>query len=89
MNKLLEAVDQQASSAASTAAAEEQLDEALFQQFMSKNPVWDFHSLSKEQYMAKGRDDKLALTRQYYYEMKNGEQRSFLFCCLGNVCSYL
>ena len=39
MDKLLEAVDQEASLAASTAAAEEQLDEALFQQFMSKNPA--------------------------------------------------
>ena len=50
MDKLLEAVDQEAPLAASTAAAEEQLDEALFQQFMSKNPAWDFHLLSKEQY---------------------------------------
>ena len=65
MDKLLEAVDQEAPLAASTAAAEEQLDEALFQQFMSKNPAWDFHLLSKEQYMAKGWDYKLALIRQY------------------------
>ena len=48
MGKLLEAVDQQAPLAASTATAEEQVDEVLFQQFISKNPVWDFHSLSKE-----------------------------------------
>ena len=83
MDKLLEAVAQQASSAASTAASEEQLDEVLFQQFMSKNPVWSFYSLSKEQYMAKGQDDKLALIRQYYYEMKNGEQQYFIILLFG------
>ena len=33
--------------------------------------------------MAKGRDDKLALIRQYYYEMKNGAQRYFFILLFG------
>ena len=48
MEKLRETVDHQSSSAVIGAAAEEQFDEGLFQQFMARNPVWDFHSLSKE-----------------------------------------
>ena len=63
MDRLLESVDQQASSAALNTAVEEQLDEGLFQQFMTKNLVWDFHSLTKEQYLAKGRDKKLELMK--------------------------
>ena len=63
MEKLLESVDQQASSAVAGTAVEEQFDEGLFQQFMAKSPIWDFHSLTKVQYIAKGRDDKIELMR--------------------------
>ena len=45
MNKL-EVADQQASSATSIV----EFDEKLFQQFMTKNPVWDFHSISRDDY---------------------------------------
>ena len=79
MEKLLETVDQQTSSAVVGAVAEEQLDEGLFHQFMVRNPIWDFHSLSREQYIVKGRGDELALIRQYYYEMKNGGHCFFSF----------
>ena len=87
--KLLEAVDQQAFSMVVGTTAEEQFDEGLFQQFMARNPVWDFHSLSKEQYMAKGKEEKLSLIRQYYYEMKKGERLDFYFCCLSSIGSHL
>ena len=79
MDKLLESVDQQVSSAVAGAAVEEQFDEGLFHQFMAKNPIWDFHSLSREQYVAKSRDEKLALMKKYYYDMKNGEILFFGF----------
>ena len=75
----MESVGQQASSAVTGTAVEEHLDEGLFQQFMAKNPIWDFYSLTKEQYVAKGRDDKIELMRKYYYEMKNGEHCLFSF----------
>ena len=48
MDKLLESVDQQAFSAVAGAADEEQFDEGLFHQFMAKNPIWDFHSLTRK-----------------------------------------
>ena len=66
MEKLLESVDQQASSAVADIAVKEQFDEGLFQQFMAKNPIWYFHSLTKEQYLAKGRDQKLELKKNDY-----------------------
>ena len=51
MDRLFQSIDQQASSAVAVAADKEQFDEGLFQQFTSKNPIWDFHSLTKEQYL--------------------------------------
>ena len=78
MDKRLESVNQQASSAAMSTAVKEQFDEGLLQQFMAKNPVWDFHTLTKEQYLAKGRDQKLELMKNYYYTMKNDEPLLFL-----------
>ena len=78
MERLLEFVNQQASSAKTNTVVEEQFDEGLFQQFMSKNPVWDCHSLTKKQYLAKSRDQKLELMKDYYYTMKNGEPLLFL-----------
>ena len=60
-------------------AVKEQFNEGLFHQFMAKNPIWDFHSLSREQYVAKSRDEKLALMKKYYYDMKNGEILFFGF----------
>ena len=80
MDRLLESVDQQASSAAMNliAVTKEQFDEGLFQHF-AKNPVWDFLSLTKEQYLAKGRDQKLEwMKHYYYYTMKNSEPLLFL-----------
>ena len=85
MDRLLESTDQQASSTALNTAAKEQFDEGLFQQFMSKSPVQDFHSLTKEQYLVKGRNQKLELMKNYYYIMKNGEPLLFL-SFLSEIC---
>ena len=87
MDKILESANQQASLA--VAAAEEQFDERLFQEFMEKNPIWDFHSLSKEEYVAKGREEKLSLIKKYYNDMKNGELLFFFvfFLFLNNAGS--
>ena len=74
----METVGQQASSTVN-AAAEEPFDEGLFQQFMKKkkNPFWDFHSLTREQYLSKNKDQKIDLMNSYYSSMKNGEIRLY------------
>ena len=48
MEKLLELADQQPTTSEVTTA--EQINEELFKQFLSKNPVWDFHCISREEY---------------------------------------
>ena len=44
IDRLLEAADQQASSV----RVAEDFDKLLFQQFMSKSPIWDFQLLSRD-----------------------------------------
>ena len=44
---------------------------------MAKSLVWNFHSLTKEQYLAKCRDQKLELLKNYF-SMKNGGPLLFL-----------
>ena len=74
MDKLLEVVDKQASSSMTVA----DFDENLFQQFISKNPVWDFHAISRDDYLRKGKAVKAQLLN-YYNQMKIGEQ--YIFYC--------
>ena len=79
MDKLLEVANQQASSAMPVADS----DENSLQQFLSKNPVWDFHAISTDDYLCKGKADKEQLVFNYYNQMKMGEQISFnIFYCL-------
>ena len=78
MDRLLETVNQQASSTV-IAAAEESFDEGLIQQFMKKNLIQDFYSLTREQYLSKPKDQKTDLINSYYYSMKNGEIHLYFF----------
>ena len=48
-------------------------DQNLFQQFMQKNPVWDFHGVSREEYLHKSKGEKEQLVLSYYNSMVNGE----------------
>ena len=73
MDKLLRDVDLQASQSNSATSAPD-FDENLFQQFMLKNPVWDFHCISRDEYLQRSRVDKEQLLLKYYNQMKVGEQ---------------
>ena len=53
------------------------LNENLFQQFMSKNPVWEFHCISRDEYLHRSKADKEQLVLQYYNKVKMGEQITF------------
>ena len=74
MDRLLEAADQQASSV----TVAEEFDESLFQQFMSKTPIQCFHSLSKDEYLHRNRDEKQPLVLRYN-EMENDENKNYFF----------
>ena len=72
MDKLLELVDKQASLACWVSSLID-FDQNLFQQFMQKNPAWDFHGVSREEYLHKSKTEKEQLVLSYYNSMVNGE----------------
>ena len=72
MDKLLESVDKQASLACSASSLID-FDQNLFKQFLQKNPVWDFHGVSREKYLHKSKAEKEQLVLSYYNSMVNGE----------------
>ena len=76
MEKLLEAADKQAPLVSTGPLVE--FDENIFQQFMLKNPVWDFHGLSRENYLAKIKAERKKLVLTYYNPMVNGKQLHFI-----------
>ena len=56
MEKLLLAADQQASIADNISI---HYDEATCIKYMDKNPVWEFYSMSKDEYLLKSGEEKL------------------------------
>ena len=69
----MKVADLQASQSNSATSAAD-FDEDIFQQFMLKNPVWDFHCISRDEYLQRSRADKEQLLLKYYNQMKMGEQ---------------
>ena len=79
MEKLLEFGNKQVSLSMTVA----DFDENLFQQFMSKNPVWNFHAISRDDYLHKSKADTEKLVLNYDNQMKICEQITFAsFYCL-------
>ena len=82
MDKLLEVTDLQASQSNSASSAAD-FNENLFQQFMLKNPVWDFHCISRDEYLQRSKADKEQLLLKYYNNTKMGRQ---IHCILLYSC---
>ena len=76
MEKLLLAADQQASTADNIST---HYDEATSIKYMDKNAVWEFYSMSKDEYLLKSREEKLSMISDYYNQMKKGKKLLFLF----------
>ena len=53
MEKFLEMVDQ-----TTEVSNTEQMDENLFKEFLSKNSVWDFHNMARDEYTTKSNNEK-------------------------------
>ena len=64
----MKVADPQASQSNSATSAAD-FDENLFQQFMLKNPVWDFHCISSNGYLPRSKIDKGHLLLKYYINM--------------------
>ena len=73
MDKLLEVAHLQASQSNSATSAAD-FDENLFQQFILKIPVWDFHCISRNEYLERSKADKEKLLLKCYNNMQKGEQ---------------
>ena len=52
---------------------------------MGKNPVWDFHAISRDDYLRKSKADKEQLLLNYYKQMKIDEQNIY-YCPLLERC---
>ena len=55
-----------------------EFNEKIFQQFLLKNPVWDFHGITRDDYLAKSKTDREQLILSYHNSMINGEQLHFI-----------
>ena len=51
----------------------EQIDQKLMQNFLSKNSVWDFYKMGRQEYLNKSNDQKSVLIVKYYNEMGKGK----------------
>ena len=70
MDKLLKLVDQPTTAAATT----QEMDENLFKEFLTKNSVWDFHNITRDEYN-KTSSEKQLLIVNYYNEMLKGKNQ--------------
>ena len=68
MEKFLKMVDQ-----TTEGSNTEQMDENLFKEFLSKNSVWDFHNMARDEYTTKSNNEKELLVLKYYNEMVKGK----------------
>ena len=51
----------------------EQIDQKRMQEFLSKNSVWDFYEMGRQEYLNKSNDEKSVLIIKYYNEMVKGK----------------
>ena len=59
-----------------------QMDENLFKESLQKNSVWDYHSMSRDEYTTKSNSEKEILIIKYYNEMYKGKSLYFIFLCV-------
>ena len=51
----------------------EQIDQKLLQGFLSKNSVWDFYEMGRQEYLNESNDEKPVLIIKYCNEMVKGK----------------
>ena len=51
----------------------EQIDKNLFKEFLLKNSMWDFHNMSRDEYITKSASEKEIFIIKYYNEMLKGK----------------
>ena len=56
-----------------------QIDPAKYRKYLSVNPIWNFLSLSKDEYFKLSIDDRKMHIENYYKHMLNGKLHSFVY----------
>ena len=51
----------------------DQFDQNLFQELLAKSSVWDFHEISREEYVSKDDNEKKSLILNFYNYMVKGK----------------
>lgn len=75
MDKILELADQRTAAAAAT----QEMDDNLIAEFLTKNSVWDFHNMTRDEYNDKTTSEKQLLMFSYYNEMLKGKNFCWYF----------
>ena len=61
------------SSNVATAATAREIDSEQFSIFIQKKPIWEFYSLTQDNYIAKSNHEKIPLIHSYYKAMMEGK----------------
>ena len=64
-------------------SAIEQINEETMKEFLTKCTVWDFHDVTKEDYMTKSDEEKKILIISFYNYMSSGINLLFVILLFG------
>ena len=63
-----------------TVAKKEEIDIDLFNEFMKKLSIWDYHCITREHYLSFSTNEKEDMIKKFYYQMKNRSSgKKFIF----------
>ena len=63
-------------SESSAVATAREIDSEQFSIFMLRKPIWEFYSLTQDNYISKSNQEKIHLIHSYYKSMMEGK-----ICC--------
>ena len=61
----------------------EQIDQETMQEFLGKSSVWDFHEMTRDEYMNKSDNDKKDSILSFFNYMSTGNILSFVSLFFG------
>ena len=68
-------------------AKEEDINLELFNEVMRKITEWDYRCITREHYLSLSSNEKEAMVKKFYYEMKNhSSAKKFIFIIILEWC---
>ena len=66
---------------------EEDINPELFNEVMRKLTEWDYHCITREHYLSLSSNEKEAMVKKFYYEMKDhSSAKKFIFIIILEWC---